>query len=62
MIYYPKPLHHQKAYSDERFKDQDFAITIELCKNVISLPMHTELDIDTQNYIIESVLEYINKN
>jgi hypothetical protein len=26
------------------------------------LPMHTELDIDTQNYIIESVLEYINKN
>ncbi len=62
MIYYPKPLHHQKAYSDERFKDPDFAITIELCKNVISLPMHTELDIDTQNYIIESVLEYINKN
>jgi dTDP-4-amino-4,6-dideoxygalactose transaminase len=62
MIYYPKPLHHQKAYADVRFKDEDFVTTIELCKNVISLPMHTELDSETQNYIIENVLEYINKN
>jgi len=62
MIYYPKPLHHQKAYADVRFKDEDFVTTIELCKNVISLPMHTELDSETQNFIIENVLEYINKN
>lgn len=62
MIYYPKPLHHQKPYMDERFKDEDFKTTIHLCKNVISLPIHTELDFQTQDYIIESVLEFVNKN
>ena len=58
MIYYPLPLHHQKAYTDERFKDEDFAVTLVLCKNVISLPMHTELDESTLQYITECVLEF----
>lgn len=62
MIYYPKPLHHQKAYANPMFKDADFPITIELCKNVISLPMHTEMDEDTLSYITSSVLEFVNKN
>jgi dTDP-4-amino-4,6-dideoxygalactose transaminase len=61
MIYYPHPLHHQKAYADVRFRDEDFPITLELCKNVISLPMHTELDTETLAYITSNVLEFVNR-
>jgi dTDP-4-amino-4,6-dideoxygalactose transaminase len=61
MIYYPKPLHHQKAYADARFSDEDFPITCRLCTQVISLPMHTELDASTLSYIADSVLEYASR-
>lgn len=61
MIYYPHPLHHQKAYADARFKDEDFLITLDLCERVISLPMHTELDVETLTYITTSVLEFVNR-
>ncbi len=44
MIYYPVPLHLQKAYKSERYAAGDFPVTEYLCENVISLPMHTELD------------------
>lgn len=43
-VYYPIPLHLQKAYRDERYKEEDFEVTNQLVKEVISLPMHTELD------------------
>jgi len=59
MIYYPLPLHHQKAYANPRFKDVDFPFTVPLCKNVISLPMHTELGEETLKYITDSVLEFV---
>jgi dTDP-4-amino-4,6-dideoxygalactose transaminase len=59
MIYYPLPLHHQKAYADTRFNDEDFGITLNLCKNVISLPMHTELEESTLEYITKCVLEFV---
>lgn len=59
MIYYPKPLHHQKAYASERFRDEDFPHTISLCKNVLSLPMHTELSEDTLRYIADEVIKGI---
>ncbi len=61
MIYYPKPLHHQKAYANPMFKDENFPITVQLCKNVISLPMHTEMDEEILSYITSSVLEFVNK-
>lgn len=59
MIYYPVPLHLQKAYTDPRYKAGDFPVTEKLCASVISLPMHTELDVDTLKYITDSVLEFI---
>jgi UDP-2-acetamido-2-deoxy-ribo-hexuluronate aminotransferase len=62
MIYYPIPLHMQKAYIDPRYKQGDFPVTEKLCSSVISLPMHTELDDDTLQYITSSVLEYVNNN
>ncbi|MDQ3108358.1 MAG: DegT/DnrJ/EryC1/StrS family aminotransferase [Bacteroidota bacterium] len=60
MIYYPLPLHHQKAYSNPQNKDADFPVTMELCASVMSLPIHTELEEETLRYITESVLEFIN--
>lgn len=54
-VYYPVPLHQQKAYSYYGFKEGDFPITEKACKEVLSLPMHTELDTSTQDYIIESL-------
>lgn len=59
-VYYPIPLHIQKAYVDDRYKDEDFPITNQLVKEVISLPMHTELDDEQINYITATVLEYVN--
>ncbi|MDR0872120.1 MAG: DegT/DnrJ/EryC1/StrS family aminotransferase [Prevotellaceae bacterium] len=56
MIYYPVPLHLQKAYRDERYKNGDFPIAERLCACVLSLPMHTELDAEQLNYIVESLL------
>lgn len=61
MIYYPVPLHMQKAYIDPRYKEGDFPVTEKLCSSVISLPMHTELDDEQLKYITDSVLEFINR-
>lgn len=59
MIYYPVPLHLQKAYEDERYKDGDFPVTEKLCKNVISLPMQTELNDEQLTYITETLISFI---
>ena len=57
-IYYPIPLHSQKAYIDSRYKEEDFPVTNQLVKEVISLPMHTELDDEQIEFITNSVLEF----
>lgn len=59
-VYYPIPLHRQKAYIDERYKESDFSVTNQLIKEVISLPMHTELDDEQITFITTKVLEFIN--
>ena len=59
MIYYPVPLHMQKAYKDERYKPGDFPVTEHLCANVISLPIHTEMEEETLRYITDSVLGFL---
>jgi UDP-2-acetamido-2-deoxy-ribo-hexuluronate aminotransferase len=59
-IYYPIPLHSQKAYADARYKEEDFPVTNKLCKEVIALPMHTELEDDQIKFITDSILEYVN--
>ena len=58
-IYYPIPLHAQKAYLDKRYKEEDFPITNQLVKEVLSLPMHTELDDEQINFITAAVLEFL---
>lgn len=59
MIYYPVPLHLQKAYQDARYKAGDFPIAEQLSNCVMSLPMHTELTEEQLKYITDSVMEYI---
>jgi UDP-2-acetamido-2-deoxy-ribo-hexuluronate aminotransferase len=61
MIYYPVPIHTQKAYGPEQFNHADFPVTNNLCKTVISLPMHTELSDEQLRYICDSVNEYLTK-
>ena len=58
-IYYPIPLHSQKAYADERYNEADFPITNQLVKEVIALPMHTELEDDQIAYITSTILEFL---
>ncbi|MFN3341296.1 MAG: DegT/DnrJ/EryC1/StrS family aminotransferase [Flavobacteriales bacterium] len=59
MIYYPIALHMQKAYTDPRYKEGDFPVTENLCKRVISLPMHTELDEAQLKFITDAVNEFV---
>ena len=61
-VYYPIPLHLQKAYRDERYKEEDFEVTNQLVKEVISLPMHTELDDEQIDYITKTVIEFMENN
>ncbi|WP_299106809.1 DegT/DnrJ/EryC1/StrS family aminotransferase [uncultured Tenacibaculum sp.] len=58
-IYYPVPLHKQKAYIDERYNEADFEITNELIDQVISLPMHTELDEEQLAFITKTINDFI---
>ena len=58
-VYYPIPLHPQKAYLDPRYKEEDFPVTNLLAKQVISLPMHTELDDEQIKFITDLVLDYL---
>lgn len=58
-IYYPVPLHLQKAYLDPRYKKGDFPVTESLCNSVISLPIHTEFDDETLEYVTSNVLDFL---
>lgn len=60
-VYYPVPLHMQKAYLDPRYKEGDFPVTESLSKSVISLPIHTELTPEIQKEITDAVLEFVKK-
>ncbi len=57
-IYYPVALHAQKAYADDRYDEADFTVTNHLCKTVLSLPMHTELEQEQQQFIIDTILGF----
>jgi UDP-2-acetamido-2-deoxy-ribo-hexuluronate aminotransferase len=58
-VYYPVPLHRQKAYIDPKVSEGVFPVTNQLVKEVISLPMHSELTIDQIEHIAHKVLTYL---
>jgi dTDP-4-amino-4,6-dideoxygalactose transaminase len=59
MIYYPIPTHLQKAYIYLGYKAGDFPVAEQLSKQVLSLPMHTELDEEQLNYIVTSLKDVL---
>lgn len=56
MIYYPLCCHEQPAYLDYGFKHGDFPVSEQLTAEVLSLPMHSELDEEQQKYIVDHLL------
>ncbi len=58
MIYYPVPLYRQQAFAPFCSADMSLPVTEQLCQSVVSLPMHTELDRPTVEYIASQVLAY----
>lgn len=58
MVYYPVSLHLQEAFRTDEFGVGDFPICEDLCTRVLSLPIHTEMDSETLDYIIDSVKQF----
>lgn len=58
MIYYPIPLHLQKAYQDSRYNPGDFPVAEHLSNVVLSLPMHSELSDETVDFISQKILDF----
>ncbi len=58
MIYYPGPLHLQKAYRNLGYTEDDFPVTSMLCREVLSLPMHPELETEQLEHITRTVLNF----
>lgn len=62
MIYYPVPAHRQQMFASFGGADYNLPVTDWLTSRVISLPMHTELEKDQQDFIIDHVLNFVNKH
>ncbi len=62
MVYYPIPLHLQKAYADPRYREGDFPVAERLAACVLSLPMHTCLTDEQMDYIIQNVKQAVAKS
>ncbi len=60
VIYYPIPLHLQKAYRSDKYPEGSFPVTERLCKSILSLPMHTEMQDEHRELIVEKVKEFFN--
>jgi len=60
MVYYPGPLHLQNAYRYLGYGENDFPVTSQLCREVLSLPMHPDLEQDQLDHIVQNVLEFFN--
>ena len=56
-VYYPVPLHIQKAYRGYGYKEGQFPVSEMLAEKVLSLPMHSEMEPEIQDYIIQHLLK-----
>ncbi len=61
MVYYPVPLHEQDAYKYLGYSEGEFPVTSDLCRKVLSLPMHPDLEQEQLDYIISNILKFFNK-
>jgi len=58
MIYYPLPLHFQNAFRVKGVEAGSFPVSESLCRNVLSLPIHTEMSEEQLLYICETIRTY----
>lgn len=61
MVYYPGPLHLQNAYRYLGYDEDDFPVTSQLCREVLSLPMHPDMDQEQADYIVKHILIFFEK-
>lgn len=59
MIYYPKPMHLQKAFDNMEFNEEEFEVSTRLCKTVLELPIHPYMDKTEVEYIIKQILLFL---
>jgi dTDP-4-amino-4,6-dideoxygalactose transaminase len=62
MIYYPVPLNEQNAFKAFVPHTLSVPVTEQLCREVVSLPIHTEMDPDVQATIIDGVRSFFAAN
>ncbi len=60
MVYYPKPMHSQKAFEDVRQDEKDFPNTTELCDRVLALPIHPYMKQEDIMQVVDYTRNYIN--
>ncbi len=58
MIYYPKPMHEQKAFDYLDYKGEDFENTNMLCGCVLSIPMHPYLKDEDIDVVAGKIKEF----
>jgi dTDP-4-amino-4,6-dideoxygalactose transaminase len=61
MIYYPKPLHLQNAFKNIARKVGDLKVATQLCSEVLSLPIHTEMTQEELVYISNTIKSFFNE-
>ena len=61
-VYYPVPGHAQQAFAKFQYDQQAYPVSTELATSVLSLPMHTELDVVQQEHIAEILCNFIDEN
>ena len=60
MVYYPKAMHSQEAFAPFKGEETELAVTTELCKGVLALPMHPYMDEEEIEQVVTVIKEYIN--
>ncbi|MDD3334035.1 MAG: DegT/DnrJ/EryC1/StrS family aminotransferase [Eubacteriales bacterium] len=62
MVYYPRGLHRQSAFSDRDFSDSDYPNTLNACERVLSLPMHPYLTDSEIDRVSDVLLDFVRRN
>ena len=62
MVYYPHPIEAQPAFRERVVKRSSTDVSVRLAREVLSLPMHTELTFEEQKYIAETIKSFIAGN
>ena len=59
MVYYPKPMHEQKAFLDNYLVFDELSNTKEICRRILSLPIHPYMEREDVEYVAECLKKYL---